>query len=75
MMTALKLFGKLICFQSKYPRDSTNFVFSLCYWLDYWSLLQKPEAKKKLMAGSLMLRSMIRGILNKGHGWSLSKRL
>lgn len=64
-----------ICFQNKFPGDPTNLVFSLCYWLDSWSILQKPDAKKKLLAASVILRKVVMDILNKSFGWNMHMRL
>lgn len=42
---------------------STNLVFSMCHWLDFWSVLQKSDHKKKMIAGSSLLRKVMIDIL------------
>lgn len=32
-----------VCFRHKRPNDPTSVVFSVCYWLDFWSILQEGE--------------------------------
>ncbi|KQK05392.1 hypothetical protein BRADI_2g19836v3 [Brachypodium distachyon] len=65
------------CFKFTYPRDPANLVFIFCYWLKYWAIMQRTEAREILELGVQMVQLVVSEILHPrhgAHGWSLFQR-
>ncbi|KAG8060373.1 hypothetical protein GUJ93_ZPchr0002g26796 [Zizania palustris] len=64
------------CFQNKLINDPLIFVKLICFWLSFWSKLQKSEAREKdLDLGVRLLEHLASDIYSRRRGWNMVDKM
>lgn len=60
---------KKSCFQSILPKDPTDVIFTICYLLDSWAILQKRGVLNMLREVPKSMTRVARDVYRGAHGW------
>jgi hypothetical protein len=64
------------CFNGKLVFDPIEVIYSCCFWLDAWSVLQSETAREMLLEGSLRIRRTVNEFFARAKGWApVSRRI